>query len=576
MQSWQIEKWRESVLQSTLWAALVLASVAYVPGVWAAMAMDLSMLVLLDTLAWIGVAVLALGRRLGYMLRAATFVILWAAFALILLWQLGPAGAGILWLSAVPVLAALFFGYPGALIGIASLSLLAAGVFVLLLADVPADFLPASNIGYTAASWGGSAGSLLFISMLISLALSELLRRLEKSLTQLNSRNHELLSIMQERESLQEQILRSQKQSALSTMVAGITHDFNNLLLPIVLASERARDLTECDSPVRGELDLVLRSAERARELVRRLLNLNQPTKSDYPAVHVTPLIEDVNLILRSSVPATVCIRTELPEHAVWVRADSDELHQIFLNLGTNACLAMPEGGELVWRLFSADANGIVHIEVSDTGYGISQENQMHIFDPFFTTRQPGGGSGLGLSIVNRLISNMQGSIEVESELGRGSSFHLYLPGGSEDVLAHESGNEEAGDELDEPGPAQILVVDDEDMVRGTLVAVLSRAGYQVSEASRAEHALALIADPASQFHLLITDLSMPDVNGIELAQRVRALPAAIPIIVTTGYFSDSHRLQLSQLSDSLLLPKPYLREELLGTVRKALALGRD
>ncbi|MEX0741947.1 MAG: response regulator, partial [Phycisphaeraceae bacterium] len=109
-----------------------------------------------------------------------------------------------------------------------------------------------------------------------------------------------------------------------------------------------------------------------------------------------------------------------------------------------------------------------------------------------------------------------------------------------------------------------------------TLVAVLSRAGYQVSEASRAEHALALIADPASQFHLLITDLSMPDVNGIELAQRVRALPVAIPIIVTTGYFSDSHRLQLSQLSDSLLLPKPYLREELLGMVRKALALGRD
>ncbi|MGM0634119.1 MAG: sensor histidine kinase, partial [Pseudomonadota bacterium] len=419
-----MERWRQSILQVTLWASLALASLAYVPGVWAALQSNLGWLIIVDTVAWGSILLLALWRTLSFRIRASAFLIPWCLFALLLLWMLGPAGAGIIWLTAIPVLASLFFGYVGAVVGLAFLALTSLGYYLLLPWRTLIEYLPGQETTYDAVSWLASAGSMLFIATLVSLALAELLRRLEDTVESLGHANQRLTGIMDEREALQETILQSQKHSALGTLAAGIAHDFNNLLVPILMASEQVRDGTARDSEARRHLDTVIRSAERARQLVRRILNYSRERPaSEYHPVRLEPVLREVGGLLRSSAPASIEMRYRIDAPEATVMADPEELHQILMNLGTNACLAMPEGGCLTWHLYAADEEDGVRLDVCDTGQGIAADVLPRIFDPFFTTREPGNGTGLGLSIVQRLVTAMQGHMDVESDGESGTCF---------------------------------------------------------------------------------------------------------------------------------------------------------
>ena len=567
-----MDLWRERILQSTLWAALVLATIAYLPGVWAAWSSDLGLLVIADTIVWAGILILALARSLPFRVRASLFLGAWFLFALLLLFILGPIGAGIMWLLAVPILAALFFGYRGAFFGIGLLVVVTVSNVFLLPWRNSISFFPEQDITYSAVSWLGSAGSLLFIAMLLSLALAELLRRLGDTVEALGDSNQRLTRIMEEREGLQEQILLSQKQSALGTLAAGMTHDFNNLLVPILVASEQARDDAEVESPQRRHLDSVIRSAERAKQLVRRILDYTQNKEgSGFQPVSVVPVLREVAGLLRSSAPAAIEFSYAIDDDNICALSDPDELHQILMNLGTNACHAMPRGGTLTWGIIGANGNDDIRIDICDTGHGIPADVKERIFDPFFTTKQIGDGAGLGLSIVHRLITAMNGRIEVDSDGKSGTCFHIYLPVATKNESTHAAQSAEVVSTQANTSPRHVLVVDDEDMVRGVLKAILARSGFVVHEASSPESALRQLFEDPQSFDLMICDLAMPGMTGVELSEQVRQLLPELPIIVSSGYFSEADRATLEKLGITRLLQKPFSREELTRFVADAL-----
>ena len=564
--------WRERILQNTLWATLVLVTVAYLPGVWAALSGGLVLLVIIDTIAWAGVLLLTLARSLSFRLRASLFLAVWFFFALMMLFMLGPIGSGRLWLHAMPILAALFFGYRGAFFGIALLVVATVSYLYLLPWRNSISLFPPQEITYNAVSWLGSAGSMLFIAMLLSLALAELLRRLEDTVEELGDSNQRLTRIMEEREALQEQILLSQKQSALGTLAAGIAHDFNNLLVPILMASEQARDDAEEASPQRRHLDSVIRSAERARQLVRRILDHTQNKQGgDFHSVAVEPVLREVAGLLRSSTPASIEFSYVIDDDQVCALSDPDELHQILMNLGTNACHAMPQGGTLTWRIIGTNKHNDIRIDICDTGHGISADVKERIFDPFFTTKQMGNGAGLGLSIVHRLVSAMNGRIEVDSDGKSGTCFHIYLPAATSTEDAHVAGTAETISEQANTSSRHVLVVDDEDLVRGVLESILARNGYVVHEASSPESALRQLFDNSRSFDLMICDLAMPGMTGIELCERVRQLQPDLPIIISSGYFAEEDKAKLEKLGVTNVLQKPFSREELTKSVANAL-----
>src|SRR5690606_216125 len=239
---------------------------------------------------------------------------------------------------------------------------------------------------------------------------------------------------------LQEELLRTQKHSALGTLASGIAHDFNNILVPILVASEEARDEAPPNSAQREHLDHVISSALRARNLIRRILDFSRSADVERRPVAVEPVLREVGALLRSSAPAGIRIEYRLNAPDAHVLADPGELHQVLMNLGTNAYLAMKNGGgTLTLSLERQLEDGMVVMGVEDTGTGIPPELQDRIFDPFFTTRESGAGTGLGLAIVQRLVSAMAGTVEFESEPGRGTVFRLRFPEVPGDVQAADA-----------------------------------------------------------------------------------------------------------------------------------------
>jgi len=560
--------WRESILQQTLWTTAILAGIAYVPGVTAAWSQQVWTVVVADTVGWGLVLVLAFWRNLAFTWRAGSFVAVWFVFALLLLWTIGPVGAGIAWLLAVPILAALFFGFAGAFTGIGAIA--AASVLFGLLLPLHQAGVLVRGPPYDLMAWLGSSGSLIFLSALLSLSIARLLRGLESSLIEQETGNRRLAEALEEREQLQEQLLHNQKQSALGTLASGIAHDFNNLLVPILMASEEARDEAPASSRQRHHLDAVINSALRARDLVRRILAFSRSTEVDRRPLAVEPLLREVGGLLRSSAPAGISFEFHFNAPDAHVLADPGELHQIIMNLGTNAILAMKDqGGNLRLALRREPDARELTIEVCDTGPGIPVELHDRIFDPFFSTREPGTGTGLGLAIVDRLTTALGGSISFHSTTGEGTCFVLRLAEVAGDSPAADTAEEtpDASPLAAAGGALTILVVDDEELVRATTTMILKRHGYDVREAASGESALRQIHEDNASVDVLITDQAMPGMNGITLIEHVRELVPGLPILLCSGHLDDQELARVEELGVNGVLIKPFSRRILLENV---------
>jgi two-component system cell cycle sensor histidine kinase/response regulator CckA len=384
-----------------------------------------------------------------------------------------------------------------------------------------------------------------------------------------------------EQRQIEEQMRQAQKMEAIGTLAGGIAHDFNNMLTGIIGYAEIAR-MKATDRPefVR-DVDGVLRAARRGAELVRRIMTFARNRELERTPQLLAPVVGEAVRLLQATIPASIAINVELEESAPVVLADGTQIHQVVMNLATNATQAMRQAtGRLTIRLdgyehtarapaapLELEAGRYARLCVSDTGLGMDAATRKRIFDPFFTTKSPGVGTGLGLSVVLGIVRDHGGLITVESEPGAGSTFTVYLPAytGAADVP------EETSAEIIRGRGERILVVDDEPSVAAVGAELLRDIGYEVVVASGAQQALAILRQGNHRFDLMITDFTMPEMNGIELARAVQTLLPGLPILLTSGLGLRLSSREMTEAGICGLLPKPRNLQMLSATVNRAL-----
>lgn len=382
----------------------------------------------------------------------------------------------------------------------------------------------------------------------------------------------ELLAIamtedLSERKQLEEQFRQAQKMEAIGRLAGGVAHDFNNLLTVIKGNTELLIRRVGEESPMQRNLGQVRKAADRAASLVDQLLAFSRKQFIAPKVQDVSPVIREMEAMLRPLIGEDIELVVDVCPKAAYVNSDPVQLQQIVLNLAINARDAMPGGGRLVIRTsiapqspavpdWSGESRGFLLLTVEDTGTGMSEEVRAHIFEPFFTTKDVGKGTGLGLSTVYGLVQQIGGTIEVQTALGRGSTFLIRLPLADPALLV---GVPEAEAYVpDAPAQKTILVVEDEELVRTIICETLSEHGYRVLEAESPAHALSVIQSNNVPIHLLLTDVVMPGMNGKDLADKIRAIDPAITVLYISGY------TELDLVAGSDFLKKPFTPDELL------------
>jgi PAS domain S-box-containing protein len=350
-----------------------------------------------------------------------------------------------------------------------------------------------------------------------------------------------------ERDELQAQLQQAQKLEAIGTLAGGIAHDFNNILGAIVGYSEMIRDDSPPGSPSIHDINQVIKASHRAKDLVKQILAFSRQVENQKIPMQPAVIVKEAITLLRSSLPTTITTKQDIDPDAGVVLADPTQIHQIVMNLSTNAFHAMEaKGGTLTIslqkKILSQDdlatipdlqPGTFVQLSVKDTGEGILPEIRERIFDPFFTTKEVGKGTGLGLSMVYSIVTSCNGSIVCDSRLGEGTEFRIILP-----VLEGHAVEEKESTGLTPHGKEHILLIDDEEMLAELGQAMLKRLGYHVTTRTNSLDALMTFQNQTDTFDLIITDQTMPGMTGVDLARRILQIRPEMPIILCTGYSS--------------------------------------
>ena len=385
----------------------------------------------------------------------------------------------------------------------------------------------------------------------------------------------------QEKSRLAEQLRQSQKMEAVGTLAGGIAHDFNNILAAMMGYTELALDDLEGVGPVAEKLRQVLIAGNRAAELVRQILHFSRIGEQEDRPLALSPLIKESLKLLRASLPATIEIQMDLPESGCQVLADPVHIHQIVMNLCTNAAQAMAEAGgvlaiglstiivdEDTIKTFSILKAGRYHkITVSDTGTGMTRGVVDRAFEPFFTTKEPGQGTGMGLAVVHGIVREHGGDVSIYSEEGKGTTVNVFLPALETEHIpdAPEKYLEVVG------GTERILLVDDEKALAEIGLSSLKHLGYAVTAFTSSQEALERFKAAPDDFDLVISDYTMPEMTGVKLSQEILAIRPDMPIIICTGFSQQLDDEKAKALGILKLLMKPLSRETLARAVREAL-----
>jgi PAS domain S-box-containing protein len=387
-----------------------------------------------------------------------------------------------------------------------------------------------------------------------------------------------ILRDITEKKQMEAQALRSQRMESIGSLAAGIAHDLNNALAPILMAGSLLH--TKCPDPdLRRMLDIIDESATHAANMVKQVLTFARGTKEERSVMKIGSLIEELRGIAQHTFPHSIEMRAEISPDLWPIMGDPTQLHQVLLNLCINARDAMSEGGTLTLSAVNieigADSEGAppeaahgpyVLVTVADTGEGMSPETRARIFEPFYTTKPPGKGTGLGLSTVRTIVEAHDGFLQVQTALGEGTEFQLHFPAqieegapaGAAERVAPPSGHGEL-----------ILLVDDEASIRSILAQTLETCGYCVVVANDGPHAVALCAQNLGKFRLLITDMDMPIMDGEATIMAIRALDPGIKVIATSGTRSPAS-VKMDQEAQAFL-QKPYSADEVLHVVHAVL-----
>ena len=381
---------------------------------------------------------------------------------------------------------------------------------------------------------------------------------------------------------IERQLRHAQKMEAIGTLAGGIAHDFNNILAAIIGFTEIALSSVPEESPVRRDLQQVLNAGSRATDLVRQILTFSRPTELERKPMLVAPLVKEALKLLRSSLPTTIEIRQDiaLPPGGGVALGDPSQIHQVLINLCTNAAHAMrAKGGILSVGLSEVEADSsfvsrhpgmkvgpYVCLSVSDTGHGMDAAVMERIFEPYFTTKGAGEGTGLGLAVVQGIVRSCGGAVTVYSEPGQGTIFRVYLPR-IEGEIAPEPRLVEALPTGDE----RILFVDDENALVELGTQMLESLGYHVMATPSSLEALETFRAQPGAFDLVITDMTMPALTGIELAKALLAVRANIPIILCTGFSELINGKEVKEAGIREFVMKPYATRNFANTIRKVL-----
>ncbi|GAB6147160.1 PAS domain-containing hybrid sensor histidine kinase/response regulator [Desulfocicer niacini] len=383
-----------------------------------------------------------------------------------------------------------------------------------------------------------------------------------------------------ERKKYENKIQQAQRMEAIGTLAGGIAHDFNNILSAIIGFTELALDEVEKNTNLEDSLQEVYTAGKRAKDLVKQILTISRHDKTEVKPIQVAPLVKEALKMLRSTIPTSIEFRENICSAPLVINADPTQLHQIIVNLVTNAKQAMAdESGILEIDVntisFESDINNFyldmqpgdyVRITVSDTGCGISDKFIKKIFEPYFTTKEKGEGTGLGLSVVHGIVKSHNGHITVYSELGKGTAFHVYLPL----VSKASDGMSEKPVEPLPTGIEKILLVDDERPIVKMQAQHLERLGYTVTARTSSHEALEILQQSPEKFDLIITDMTMPNLTGDRLAEKIKAICKDIPIILCTG-FSEKINVRGEIPGIDGVLMKPVDKLKIAKMVRKVL-----
>jgi PAS domain S-box-containing protein len=386
--------------------------------------------------------------------------------------------------------------------------------------------------------------------------------------------------VEKEQEKLQTQLVQTQKMESIGTLAGGIAHDFNNILFPIIGHTELLLEDVPGDSPLRESLNQVFTAAMRARDLVKQILTFSRQDGNEIKLMKIQPVIKEALKLIRSTIPTFIGIKQDISNTCGIIEADPTQIHQVIMNLCTNAYHAMEEtGGELKvtlkeielgeYDLLNPDMEPGPYacLTVADTGTGIDKSVRDKIFDPFFTTKELGKGTGMGLSVIHGIVHKAGGSVHVYSELGKGTEFHVYLP-------VVKSSSEQQVIQTKEPiqvGTERILLVDDEEAIAFMEKRMLERLGYSVvSRTSSVEALAAFRADP-DKFDAVITDMAMPNMSGDKLASELIKIRPGIPILFCTGFSERISKEKAKALGIKGYLMKPIVMKDLSKKIRDVL-----
>ncbi len=390
-----------------------------------------------------------------------------------------------------------------------------------------------------------------------------------------------ILRDITKRKFLEEQLRHAQKMEAIGTLAGGIAHDFNNILSAILGYTELARDESPSGSVIAEDLDKVLLATDRAKGLVQHILAFSRQADVEYKSFQPASIVEEAITMLRPTLPTTIEIVVDIDSASSVIFADPNQINQIVMNLCTNAFHAMEKNGGRLnislkeTKLTREDlveepdvkAGTFLQFSVSDTGSGISPEIKGKVFDPFFTTKETGKGTGMGLSIIHGIVKSLGGFVSLYSQVGQGTTFHVFFPVIEKGVQFNSLKNIEPAP----TGKERILFIDDEEVLAQMGKDMLERLGYRVTVRKCSLEALETFQNQPDKFDLVITDQTMPGMAGIDLARRMLQIRPDIPIILCTGYSSVVSEEKAKFIGIREFALKPLSKKNIAELIRKVL-----
>lgn len=379
----------------------------------------------------------------------------------------------------------------------------------------------------------------------------------------------------------EEHLLRVQRMESIGTLAGGIAHDLNNTLFPVLMGVEMLEDNEPLSPEGRKWLSLIRDNAERGADLVRQVLSFARGSEGERLPIQLRHVAKELIQVLKETLPKSIALKHNLEPDLRIVTADPTQVHQVLMNLCLNASDAMPDGGTLTITLSNetidesysrmnpeAVPGEYVLITVEDTGHGMSPATLERIFDPFFTTKEVGKGTGLGLATVLSIVEAHGGFLDVKSEVGKGTKFSIYFPAAE---LQEPLPQPEAANVVPEGADRLILIVDDESDIREITESALQKAGYRTLTASDGAEGLAVFADNKGEIDAILTDVSMPLIDGATMARAIRKIAPDANIIAMSGLLSASQIAQLEDAGVSEFLTKPFTAKKLLADLTELL-----